>query len=535
MVGHHDEGPPTRQHAHLQDGHDVRVPGKAAHGPLLAQEALEIVPIQVGAQYLDGDGAVQRGLDAAVDDAESAAPDLLDIVESSLKQFRGNIRDQVPPRRVRINVGHRRSLSSAGRVSPPVSSPVTPHYRQAAASRLDTHRTQKLRSQTNGGKDRHQLTYEQFARMLTLMGPSDLWTVERAARHWGVSASRARAILSSRHIHRVSGYPAQAIKAVTLRQGARTDLKTANHLVPAAQAFTMAETGAAIGETEDERARLRIFFEFLRGADETGTSALDLIVDEPALIGEHRFDALLAAAAEYISARWGRPGPLWSVSIERFLDTAWWVSDLPSARAFAAVWTPAPFRRRGIYLDRHDLTSDGVCVMPEPVFNRTELQRAFTALAAKLERRGVVGQVHVVGGAAMLLAYNSRVTTRDIDALFSTDGPMLEAIREVADEMGWPRTWLNNQASGYVSRTPGEGAPVFDHPFLHVVATPAQHLLAMKVVAARGVRDGEDIRLLLDRLRITSAAGVWEIVARYFPAETITDRSRLLVQPIADH
>lgn len=299
------------------------------------------------------------------------------------------------------------------------------------------------------------MTYEQFARMLTLMGPSDLWTVERAARHWGVSASRARAILSSRHIHRVSGYPAQAIKAVTLRQGARTDLKTANHLVPAAQAFTMAETGAAIGETEDERARLRIFFEFLRGADETGTSALDLIVDEPALIGEHRFDALLAAAAEYISARWGRPGPLWSVSIERFLDTAWWVSDLPSARAFAAVWTPAPFRRRGIYLDRHDLTSDGVCVMPEPVFNRTELQRAFTALAAKLERRGVVGQVHVVGGAAMLLAYNSRVTTRDIDALFSTDGPMLEAIREVADEMGWPRTWLNNQASGYVSRRLG--------------------------------------------------------------------------------
>ncbi|CKR61322.1 Uncharacterised protein [Mycobacterium tuberculosis] len=54
----------------------------------------------------------------------------------------------------------------------------------------------------------------------------------------------------------------------------------------------------------------------------------------------------------------------------------------------------------------------------------------------------------------------------------------------------------------------------------------------MKVVAARGVRDGEDIRLLLDRLRITSAAGVWEIVARYFPAETITDRSRLLVEDL---
>jgi hypothetical protein len=51
----------------------------------------------------------------------------------------------------------------------------------------------------------------------------------------------------------------------------------------------------------------------------------------------------------------------------------------------------------------------------------------------------------------------------------------------------------------------------------------------MKVVAARGVRDGEDIRLLLDRLRITTAAGVWEVVARYFPGEA-TDRPRLLVE-----
>jgi hypothetical protein len=136
--------------------------------------------------------------------------------------------------------------------------------------------------------------------------------------------------------------------------------------------------------------------------------------------------------------------------------------------------------------------------MPKPC-PRTELHRAFTALAAKLPRRNVVGQVHVVGGAAMLLAYDSRVTTRDIDALFSPDGPMLEAIHEVADEMHWPRTWLNNQASSYVSRTPGEGTPVFDHPYLHGVATPPEHLLAMKVLAARGVRDRDDIAMAVSR------------------------------------
>jgi hypothetical protein len=52
----------------------------------------------------------------------------------------------------------------------------------------------------------------------------ELWSVAQAAAHWGVTESRARAILASRGIKRVSGYPADKIKAVTLRQGARTDL-----------------------------------------------------------------------------------------------------------------------------------------------------------------------------------------------------------------------------------------------------------------------------------------------------------------------
>lgn len=52
----------------------------------------------------------------------------------------------------------------------------------------------------------------------------ELWTPDQAAEYWGVSPSRARAILASRGIKRVSGYPAAKIKQVVLRQGARTDL-----------------------------------------------------------------------------------------------------------------------------------------------------------------------------------------------------------------------------------------------------------------------------------------------------------------------
>jgi Nucleotidyltransferase of unknown function (DUF6036) len=278
--------------------------------------------------------------------------------------------------------------------------------------------------------------------------------------------------------------------------------------------------------------RLRIFFEFMRGAAHTGPHIAALIDDEPALTGDERFDALLAAAAEHLASRWGKPGPLWSVAADRFLASAWWVSDLPSAKAFALIGTPPSFRRRAIYLDRHDLLDDEGLGMPEPLFDQPALHHAFTLLAAHLQRRQIVGQVHVVGGAAMLLAYQSRTITRDIDALFAPDGPMLEAIADVARQMKWPRSWLNNNASSYVSRTPGNGIKVFDHPFLHVVATPADHLLAMKVMAARAARDRQDIELLLDRLHITTTGAVFDLVARFFPDEVLTERSRLLVEDI---
>ncbi|MBN3458387.1 hypothetical protein JNN96_30565 [Mycobacterium sp. DSM 3803] len=355
----------------------------------------------------------------------------------------------------------------------------------------------------------------------------ELWTAEQASRHWGVTPARARSILSSRHIKRISGYPADDIRAVTRQQGSRSDL------APPSTALSLAATAEAMSERDDATTRLRLFFEFTRGADEAGVSALPLIGPEPPLVGDLRFDALLAAQAEHIAARYGLPGPLWTVTTDRFLHRAWWVSDLPSARTTALLWTPAAFRRRGIYLDRLDLTHDGVSPVSQPLFDTTELRRSFAALAEKLQRRNVVGHVHVFGGAAMLLAYNpDRTATRDIDAVFTPDGPIIAAVREVATENGWPTTWLNNQAAMYAARQPGEGARVFDHPHLQVVATPPEHLLAMKVLAARAVRDADDLRFLIDHLGITQADEVWVIVDRFFPGVEILPRSRALVNDV---
>lgn len=59
----------------------------------------------------------------------------------------------------------------------------------------------------------------------------DLMSVDEAAEYMGVSQSRARAILADRGIQRVSGYPADEVRAIVRRQGARNDLPKTDDIV----------------------------------------------------------------------------------------------------------------------------------------------------------------------------------------------------------------------------------------------------------------------------------------------------------------
>ena len=75
----------------------------------------------------------------------------------------------------------------------------------------------------------------------------------------------------------------------------------------------------------------------------------------------------------------------------------------------------------------------------------------------------------------MALAYNAARVTR------------------VADDLGLPRWWLNEQASVYISgKEDASKRRVFDHPGLRVMAASPAHVFAMKARAAR-TRDIDDL------------------------------------------
>jgi hypothetical protein len=159
------------------------------------------------------------------------------------------------------------------------------------------------------------------------------------------------------------------------------------------------------------------------------------------------------------------------------------------------------------------------------LLGRAEMERAFTALGERLARRGVVADVFVVGGAAMALAYDATRVTRDVDATFVPHGIVIEEARHVADDLGLPPWWLNEQASVYISGKDDPGKRrVFDHPGLRVMAASPGHIFAMKALAAR-TRDVDDLRLLSAIIGVESADEALRICADFYPDEPVPQRS----------
>jgi hypothetical protein len=134
----------------------------------------------------------------------------------------------------------------------------------------------------------------------------------------------------------------------------RSDWLKANPPGGARLTATLAGVAARARSGEDFHHAVREFLdEFsLRDGDD---SRLGAISERPTPTGERRHDAYLGALAEHLAALGGLERPGWSVDPERFLDTFWFVSDVPGFRAIAVAQSLAAFRRRGVFVPERSL------------------------------------------------------------------------------------------------------------------------------------------------------------------------------------
>jgi antitoxin component of RelBE/YafQ-DinJ toxin-antitoxin module len=163
-------------------------------------------------------------------------------------------------------------------------------------------------------------------------------------------------------------------------------------------------------------------------------------------------------------------------------------------------------------------------------FNKEKLREYLSALNDELKALGVTGDICIVGGAAMILAFGSRESTRDIDALLLSPSQIRAAAATVAQDLDLPANWLNDGAKGYASE-------LLHYSHLRVITPPAQYILAMKCIAARvGLddHDKEDAKFLIEHLGLRNSEAVLEIVAKYYDAKRIPAKTQYFVREVCD-
>lgn len=138
-----------------------------------------------------------------------------------------------------------------------------------------------------------------------------------------------------------------------------------------------------------------------------------------------------------------------------------------------------------------------------PRLSKATIVAALQALSRKLPAEAVPCELVLLGGAALVLLYDARESTRDVDAVVLQPEEQRASIRRavgvVAAELGLPEDWLNDGAKAYLQGL-SLGEVVFEDERLRVRTAAVEQLLAMKLSAWRDDVDVADAALLLSKL-----------------------------------
>jgi hypothetical protein len=115
----------------------------------------------------------------------------------------------------------------------------------------------------------------------------------------------------------------------------------------------------------------------------------------------------------------------------------------------------------------------------------------------------------------MILGFNARSSTRDVDAIVLSPGDASYArslVKTVASERDWPNDWCNDGAKSYLVGLI-LGPVVFSAPGILVRRPSTEQIFAMKLSAWRDDVDIADAELLLSELRRHfTRQRLWEVV-----------------------
>ncbi len=154
-------------------------------------------------------------------------------------------------------------------------------------------------------------------------------------------------------------------------------------------------------------------------------------------------------------------------------------------------------------------------------FTKENLEYYLKELAKDFKKRGkgTPAEMILVGGASVLINYDFRISSYDIDAAYEAKSVMKESINAVGDRFGLPNGWLNDDFKQTASYTPKIAQfSAYYKTFSNVLVirtVRAEYLVAMKLMSGRTYKkDLSDIAGILYEQQLAGMPLSYQMIDR---------------------
>lgn len=176
-------------------------------------------------------------------------------------------------------------------------------------------------------------------------------------------------------------------------------------------------------------------------------------------------------------------------------------------------------------------------------FDRETLLGLLSEVGDELARRGRFAEIAIYGGSALLLHFDDRPATKDVDYVGTgeDDGTLHAAAAVVGGRRGLAEDWFNDAVRMFASQSP-ERVPFGDFPGhgaggLRVFLASPRYILAMKILEMRSSMESNDpldVWNLIDHCGLKDLEEARRLVAGFYPGDEIPPRREAILRDLME-
>lgn len=167
------------------------------------------------------------------------------------------------------------------------------------------------------------------------------------------------------------------------------------------------------------------------------------------------------------------------------------------------------------------------------------LLKAFSRMGELAHGQGMKLEICLYGGAVMMLAYNTRQMTKDVDAVIEPSALGWRLARQVGEEFGLPDAWINDDVKVYLAPSGQTRLLPWEADGIALTAPTAGYMLALKALACRQPLPGfqgdfADLRFLIRKIGVRSVDEIQDHIDKYYPDDVIAKDKTIVLRQLLE-